>query len=137
MRKLSASDLSKAQTFKQASRDSKVAAGFFCGKQKQMESSTMDIEHWRNEIDALDQELLRLLNQRARLAIKVGSLKKAANLPFCDPERERQVLGRLEDLNDGPLDTRAVRKMFRRIIRESRRIEVHTVESHSQTINQL
>ncbi len=97
----------------------------------------MDIEHWRTEIDAIDQELLRLLNMRAQLAIKVGTLKKAANLPFCDPERERQVLGRLENLNDGPLDKRAVTKLFRRIIRESRRVEVHTVENHTETINQL
>jgi chorismate mutase len=89
----------------------------------------MDIEHWRNEIDVIDQEILRLLNMRARLAIKVGTLKKDANLPFCDPERERYVLGRLQDLNDGPLDQRAVGKLFRRIIRESRRVESNTVSN--------
>jgi len=89
----------------------------------------MDIEHWRREIDEIDQELLRLLNMRARLAIKVGTLKKAAQLPFCDPERERQVLGRLQDLNDGPLDQDAVGKLFRRIIRESRRVECNTAET--------
>ena len=89
----------------------------------------MDIEHWRREIDEIDQEILRLLNMRARLAIKVGALKKAAQLPFCDPERERQVLGRLQDLNNGPLDQDAVGKLFRRIIRESRRVECNTVET--------
>ena len=83
----------------------------------------MDIEHWRREIDEIDMELLRLLNMRARLAIKVGALKKAADLPFCDPDRERSVLDRLQALNDGPLDRDAVGKLFRRIIRESRRIE--------------
>jgi chorismate mutase len=88
----------------------------------------MDIEHWRSEIDEIDQEILRLLNMRARLAIKVGALKKAAQIPFCDPERERQVLGRLQDLNNGPLDQDAVGKLFRRIIRESRRVECDTVE---------
>jgi chorismate mutase len=92
----------------------------------------MDIEHWRNEIDEIDKEILRLLNMRARLAIKVGALKKAADLPFCDPERERYVLGRLQDLNDGPLDERAVGKLFRRIILESRRIETRTVDSAQQ-----
>ena len=83
----------------------------------------MDIEHWRREIDEIDEELLRLLNMRARLALKVGALKQAAHLPFCDPDRERIVLQRLQDLNDGPLDGRAVGKVFRRIIRESRRVE--------------
>jgi len=83
----------------------------------------MDIEHWRSEIDQIDTELLRLLNIRARLALKVGALKQAAQLPFCDPERERTVLQRLQEMNDGPLDERAVDKVFRRIIRESRRVQ--------------
>ena len=98
----------------------------------------MDIEHWRKEIDEIDKEILRLLNMRARLAIKVGVLKKEANLPFCDPDRERYVLGRLQDLNDGPLDRRAIGKLFRRIIRESRRIEAKTAgESHPHVLNQV
>lgn len=87
----------------------------------------MDIEHWRKEIDDIDSELLRLLNMRARLAIKVGVLKQAAHIPFCDPERERTVLQRLQAINAGPLDERAVGKVFRRIIRESRRVETSSV----------
>jgi chorismate mutase len=83
----------------------------------------MDIEHWHREIDDIDSELLRLLNMRARLAQKVGALKQAADLPFCDPDRERIVLQRLQEINCGPLDERAVGKVFRRIIRESRRVE--------------
>jgi chorismate mutase len=83
----------------------------------------MDIEHWRREIDDIDAELLRLLNMRARLALKVGALKLAADLPFCDPDRERIVLQRMQEINCGPLDDRAVGKVFRRIIRESRRVE--------------
>ena len=85
----------------------------------------MNIEHWRKEIDEIDAELLRLLNMRARLAVKVGALKQAANLPFCDPDRERSVLQRVQEINDGPLDERAVAKVFRRIIRESRRVEAN------------
>lgn len=83
----------------------------------------MDIDHWRKEIDDIDAELLRLLNMRARLAMKVGALKQAAHLPFCDPDRERTVLQRLREMNAGPLDERAVGRLFRRIICESRRIE--------------
>lgn len=84
----------------------------------------MDIEHWRKEIDAIDAELLRLLNMRARLALKVGVLKQSAGLPFCDPQRERTVLQQLSEINDGPLDERAVARVFRRIMRESRRVQV-------------
>jgi chorismate mutase len=59
----------------------------------------------------------------ARLAQKVGALKQAADLPVCDPDRDRNVLQRLQEINCGPLDERAVGKVFRRIIRESRRVE--------------
>lgn len=90
----------------------------------------MDIEHWRREIDEVDAELLRLLNVRARLALKVGALKQASHLPFCDPDRERCVLRRLQEINTGPLAPRAVEKLFRRIIRESRQIETRTLETH-------
>ena len=45
----------------------------------------MDIEHWRKEIDDIDSELLRLLNMRARLAIKVGVLKQPLTSHFATP----------------------------------------------------
>ncbi len=86
----------------------------------------MNIEYWRAEIDEVDRELLRLLNRRARLAIKVGALKRAAGLPCCDPEREDVVIRTLQQANTGPLDHRAVTKLFGRIIRESRRVEGQT-----------
>jgi|SRR6185503_16215221 chorismate mutase len=91
----------------------------------------MTIEHWRTEIDEVDRELLRLLNRRARLAMKVGSLKLNAGLPCCDTEREQDVLTGLQQANGGPLDSRAVGKIFRRIIRESRNLEARMLSSQS------
>ena len=88
----------------------------------------MNIEYWRTEIDEIDRELLQLLNRRARLAMKVGALKRVAGLPCCDPERERAVLLTLQQANSGPLDQRAIAKLFRRIIRESRRLEAAAIE---------
>ena len=85
----------------------------------------MNIEYWRAEIDEVDRELLRLLNRRARLAIKVGILKKAAGIPCSDPDRENLVLNTLRQVNTGPLDSRAVSKIFRRIIGESRQVEMN------------
>jgi chorismate mutase len=83
----------------------------------------MDIEHWRKEIDEIDSELLRLFNVRARLAIKVGTLKRSTGLPLRDLDREQFVLDRLQEANSGPLDHGAVARLFRRIMRESRRVE--------------
>ena len=89
----------------------------------------MKIEDWRAEIDAVDDELLRLINKRARLAVEVGILKRAAGIPIVDPEREREVLARLSRANAGPLDEEAVQKLFRQIIHESRQIEIRPSEA--------
>ena len=93
----------------------------------------MTIEHWRTEIDEIDRELLRLLNRRARLAMKVGALKQNAGLPCCDTERERDVLTRLQQANAGPLDSRAIGKLFRRVIRESRNLEARMITDREQS----
>ena len=83
----------------------------------------MSIDDWRVEIDAIDRELLRLLNVRARLALKVGESKRSAGLALCDRERERAVIARVCQANEGPLVDRAVALFFRRIIREARRAQ--------------
>jgi chorismate mutase-like protein len=97
---------------------------------------SMTIEHWRTEIDEIDRELLRLLNRRARLAMKVGTLKQNAGLPCCDTERERDVLTRLQQANGGPLDSRAIGKLFRRIIRESRTLEARMLTDRNQPMDE-
>ncbi|MDQ3919866.1 MAG: chorismate mutase [Acidobacteriota bacterium] len=83
----------------------------------------MTIEDWRAEIDAVDAELLRLLNARATLAIRVGESKRSAGLSVTDGAREREVVERARRANAGPLDSAAVTRLFRRIIHESRRAE--------------
>jgi len=87
----------------------------------------MSIEDCRAEIDAIDGELLRLLNERARLALRVGESKRAAGLALCDRGREREVLGRARDASRGPLDERAVTNLFRLIIEESRRVQARAM----------
>ena len=87
----------------------------------------MSIEDCRAEIDAIDNELLRLLNERARLALLVGESKRAAGRALCDEEREREVLERALKANRGPLDERAVTNLFRLIIAESRRTQARAM----------
>jgi chorismate mutase / prephenate dehydratase len=70
----------------------------------------------RQAIDALDDELLRLLNERARLVKEVGKLKTEAKQPFYVPERERQILERIQAQNPGPFPTEALRPVFSEII---------------------
>ncbi|MDQ2920694.1 MAG: chorismate mutase [Acidobacteriota bacterium] len=94
----------------------------------------MSIESWRAEIDSIDNELLRLLNMRARIAIKVAALKKAAALPLNDKEREREVLEHVRRANTGPLDERDVSRLFRRIIRESRRAQRRALKEEAPAL---
>lgn len=89
----------------------------------------MRIEDCREEIDRIDGELLRLLNRRARLALEIGELKARGGLPVRDEAREREVLSRSSNANDGPLCGGSVARIFRRIIRESRRAEERARES--------
>jgi chorismate mutase / prephenate dehydratase len=88
----------------------------------------MSIEDRRVEINNLDSELLRLLNKRAQLALQVGESKTAAGLSLCDHTREREVIERMCELNEGPLDERAVVELFRAVIHESRRIQARRLD---------
>ncbi len=88
----------------------------------------MSIKDWRTEINMLDSELLRLLNKRAQLALKVGESKTASGVHLCDHTREREVIERMCEANEGPLDERAVVELFRAIIHESRRIQTRVAD---------
>ncbi|OLE53773.1 MAG: chorismate mutase [Acidobacteria bacterium 13_1_20CM_3_53_8] len=89
------------------------------------------IERWRAAIDAVDEELLRLLNERARLAAKVAELKVSGELPIRDCERETAVLTHMRRANRGPLDERAVSRIYGRILAESRRVQTRVIEEKS------
>ena len=77
----------------------------------------------RRRIDRLDAQLLRLVNQRARLALLIGSIKKRRKWPVFDAGREAFVLAHVARRNRGPLSARAVRKMFQTILTQCRRRE--------------
>ena len=96
----------------------------------------MGLENWRSQINALDDELLRLLNQRAELALRVGESKKDSGLSVCDHTREREVTERMCSINEGPLDDRAVVELFRAVIHESRRIQNRTINQDREEKHQ-
>jgi len=56
-----------------------------------------ELKRYRDEIDRLDEELLRVLNLRARCALRIGEIKKEKSLPLYIPHREQEVLDRLEE----------------------------------------
>ena len=83
----------------------------------------MTLQQLRQHIDRVDHQLLRLLNQRARLGLAVGRLKKRHGLKLFDPARERAILARLVASNQGPLSSAAVRAIYRQILQQTRRTE--------------
>ena len=72
-----------------------------------------ELQRRRAAIDALDRELLHLISERARHAQAIGALK---NGPAYRPEREAQVLRRVQAENDGPLSDAAVGRVFREVM---------------------
>lgn len=82
----------------------------------------------RAEIDRIDGEILRLLNKRAEIALRVGAAKKVADASLCDPHREREVLARLCRENSGPFDEQSITNIFQRIIDESLHLQQKTYQ---------
>jgi chorismate mutase/prephenate dehydratase len=78
-----------------------------------MASSEDELGKLRDGIDHIDNEVLRLLSERARLAQRVGTIKHGN---IYRPEREAQVLKRIAETNPGPLPEAAVRTIFREVM---------------------
>lgn len=76
----------------------------------------MDISDWRKRIDAVDTAVLHLLNLRAGFALEVGKLKGEGGLSLRTPERERQIVERMQSLNPGPLDAGEVGQIYETIV---------------------
>lgn len=70
----------------------------------------------RIEIDSIDQQLLSLLNQRARVAEQVGELKRQEGTPFFRPDRVAQVIEKIQNANQGPLLNQHVGAIWREIM---------------------
>ncbi|WP_321913845.1 MULTISPECIES: prephenate dehydratase [unclassified Paraburkholderia] len=77
----------------------------------------------RERIDAIDAQLIALLNQRASVALEVGEVKKHFNAPVFRPERELQVIERLQNMSDGPLGNDHISAIWREIMAASRSLE--------------
>jgi len=83
----------------------------------------LDIDEIRLKINQLDNELLRIFNERAALALEIGHVKKKLDLPIYDPKREKLIFDRMKQVNPGPLDNDAIVRLFERVIDESRSLE--------------
>ncbi len=77
----------------------------------------------RTRINDLDANLIRLLNERARVVVEVGALKRAGGIPIYAPHRESDVLKRVLAANEGPLPDRALEAIYRELMSGSFALE--------------
>ena len=86
------------------------------------------LDDLRDDIDRVDEVLVRLLNERARCVCEIGRLKKELNIEIYQPDREKQVLQHVRTVaSEGPLGPDAIARLFERIIDEARRLERRVV----------
>ncbi len=83
----------------------------------------MNLEALRKKIDELDAELVRVLNDRARMVLEIGKLKQSQGEEVYVPAREQEVLKRVADLNQGPLPEQSLNSIYREIMSASLALE--------------
>lgn len=82
-----------------------------------------DLEVWRQKIDEIDVQLVKLLNERAICAREIGKIKLQLGMEAYTPARELEVMQNVMSHGQGPLSAEALRRLYERIIDESRSVE--------------
>lgn len=86
------------------------------------------IEDLRNRVDEVDRELIRILNERARIVQEMVAIKAGAGKPLFDPRREEEILRKVAEENEGPIYDSSMREIFELILHRIRDLEVQREE---------
>ena len=89
------------------------------------------IEDLRIRIDEVDRELIRILNERARIVQEIVAIKAEAGKPLFDPRREEEILQKVAEQNQGPIYDTSMREIFGLILHRIRDLEVQRGEFYS------
>ncbi len=76
----------------------------------------MEIADWRSRIDGLDEQIVRLLNERAAAAVEIGRLKQSSGAPIYEPNREQAVFEHVRNVNPGPLTAAQMQDIYDRVM---------------------
>jgi chorismate mutase/prephenate dehydratase len=82
-----------------------------------------DLDPFRLQIDQLDDQIVRLLNERAKVVVEIGKIKQQQNAPIYAPDREKAVLEKVRSLNQGPLSNRSLEAVYRELMSGSFALE--------------
>jgi|SRR5215210_1772572 len=86
------------------------------------------IEELRNRVDEVDRELIRGLNERARIVQEIVAIKAEVGKPLFDPRREEEILRKVAEENEGPIYDSSMREIFELILHRIRDLEVQREE---------
>ena len=85
---------------------------------------------YRQQIDSIDQRLVKLIQERARVVQQVGAIKQEAHIPVTDTSREQVVVQKAENLGKGgPLPPEAVGRIYQKLVEEMRNWEANLTNS--------
>jgi len=76
----------------------------------------MSLEELRTKIDEIDKQLVKMLNERARIVVEIGKFKNQTDKPIYAPDREKVVLERIIKANEGPLPDRCLVAIWRELM---------------------
>ena len=86
------------------------------------------IQELRSRVDEVDRELIRILNERARIVQEIMAIKAETGKPIFDPKREEEILRRVVEENEGPIYDSSLREIFELILHRIRDLEVQRGE---------
>jgi chorismate mutase len=90
------------------------------------------LDELRENIDRVDEVIVRLLNERARIVCEIGRKKKEQNVPIYQPDREKLVIQHVRSIAaEGDLGPDAIARLFERIIDEARTLERRVVHGEA------
>lgn len=89
------------------------------------------VNELRKRVDEVDRELVRALNERARIVQEIVAIKAETGAPIYDPRREEEILRRVVELNDGPIYDSSMRDIFELILHRIRDLEIQRGEFSS------
>ena len=86
------------------------------------------IEELRSRVDEVDRDLIRILNERARIVQEIVGIKAGVGKPLFDPKREEEILRKVAEVNEGPIYDSSMREIFELILHRIRDLEVQRGE---------
>jgi chorismate mutase len=86
------------------------------------------VRELRERVDEVDRELIRALNERARIVQEIMAIKAEAGAPVYDPKREEEILQRVMETNTGPIYDSSMRDIFELILHRIRDLEIQRGE---------